>query len=97
MKIEAMTRRIPFLSRKRFEKKSGRVMESPQKWLYLRSLRPTIFQLRYVPITRPMPIHASEKPLTNTAPGRPIRSQPLMSEACADIATTHLFMPRLPR
>ena len=48
-------------------------------------------------MSSPMPIHASEKPPTYTAPGRPISSQPDMSEACAESATTHLFMCRPPR
>ena len=44
-----------------------------------------------------MPIHASEKPPRKIAPGRPMSSQPDMSEAWAESATTHLFILRPPR
>ena len=48
-------------------------------------------------MVRPMAIQLSEMPPMKTAPGRPIRSQPLMSEAPAERAVTQLPMRRPPR
>ena len=48
-------------------------------------------------MVRPMAIHASLSPLRYTAPGRPMSSQPLMSDAPADSAVTKLPRLRPPR
>ena len=53
---------------------------------------------RGLPVTgNRMAIQLSEIPATKMAPGRPISSQPLMSEAPADSAVTKLPMLRPPR
>ena len=54
-------------------------------------------QLNVVPRNRPIAIHACPVPMAYTAPGNPIRSHPLMSEACADKAATQPLSPRPPR
>ena len=45
----------------------------------------------------PMPIHICPKPKARMEPGRPIRSQADISEACADMAVTHGPIERPPR
>ena len=93
----ATMRATPVRSRKRFEMKSGIVIASPHICEYFLRRWATIFQFRYVPIPSPIPIHASLKPATYIAPGSPIRSQPDMSDAWAESATTHLFILLPPR
>ena len=73
------------------------VIESSATYVNLRSRIATSFQLRYVPIPRPIAIHAAESPDQNAAAGSPSRSQPDMSDACALSAVTQLPSCRPPR
>ena len=73
---------------KRLEKNSGMVREFlDTKECFLRRLA-TNSQEQYEPMSSPIPIHACPRPARTMDPGSPIRSHPLMSEACADIALT---------
>ena len=57
--------------------------------VYFLILLATISQLTYVPIASPIAVHAaSATPVRYASPGRPIRSQLLMSDASALIAVT---------
>ena len=70
------------------EKNSGIVREFFDTTECFLSLLATKSQEQYDPIRRPIPIHACPRPARTMDPGRPIRSQPLMSDACADMALT---------
>ena len=86
---------IFLLSLNLFEKKSGIVIEL-HTCEYFLILFDTISQLRYVPIARPIPVQAASAiPVAYATPGRPISSQPLMSDASALIAVTNgpSFLP----
>ena len=96
--IAAIVMRTCLLSWKRFEKKSGTVMELFATSEYLRRRFATNFQLRYVPIARPIAVHmASDAPVKYATPGRPMRSHPDMSDASAESAVSHGPSPRPPR
>ena len=98
MMSAAMVMRTCFESWKRLEKKSGTVIALPAFSEYLRRRLATNFQLRYVPMTRPMAVHmASDAPVKYAMPGRPMSSQPDMSEASAESAVSHGPRPRPPR
>ena len=55
----AISDRIFLLSRCLFEKNSGIVVESPAISVYFLSLLATISQLIYVPMARPIAVHAA--------------------------------------
>ena len=74
---------------KRFLKYCGKVMESFAATEKLRNLFATKIQLSAVPSARPIPIHTLPMPNAKILPGKPIKSQPLISDACALIAVTH--------
>lgn len=76
-------------SRYLFEKKSGIVIEFLHTWEYLLIFLATMSQLTYVPTARPIAVHPeSHTPDMYATPGRPIRSQLLISEASALMAVT---------
>ena len=72
-------------------------MESPDASEKRRRRPATKIQFRIVPSARPMPIQTLPMPKARMEPGKPMRSQPDMSEACADIAETHGPIWRPPR
>src|SRR5690606_29835006 len=84
-------------SLKRLEKKSGSVSAPRDFSVYMRSRAATNRQFKYAPMISPMAIHDSERPARYTAPGSPMSSQPLMSEAPAASAVTKLPSLRPPR
>ena len=98
MNAAAMVMSTFFFSLKRLEKNSGRVMAFPALTLYRLSRLDTISQFKYVPTARPMAVHAaSARPHQYATPGRPIKSQPLISDASALMAVTHGPRLRPPR
>ena len=66
----------------------GSVIESPEALEKRRSLVATKIQLAAVPNAKPIPIQTCPIPNAKSEPGKPIKSQPLMSDACALIAVT---------
>ncbi len=82
---------------KRFVRYCGSVIESPAACEKRRRRAATNAQLAIVPSARPMPIQTLPMPKARMEPGKPMRSQPDMSEACADIAETHGPIWRPPR
>ena len=87
-----------FISLKRLEKNSGSVIELLAMTEYRLRRFATRSQFRYVPIKSPIAVQAaSAAPHQNATPGRPMSSQPLMSEASALIAATQGPRPRPPR
>ena len=64
------------------------LMESPAALEKRRSLVATKIQLAAVPNAKPIPIQTCPIPNAKSEPGKPIKSQPLMSDACALIAVT---------
>ena len=71
-----------------FVRYCGSVIESPDAFEKRRSLVATKIQLPAVPNARPMPIQTCPMPNAKSEPGKPIKSHPLMSDACALIAVT---------
>ena len=82
---------------KRFVRYCGSVIESPAACEKRRRRLATKTQLAIVPSARPMPIQTLPMPKARMEPGKPISSQPLMSEAWALMAATHGPMARPPR
>ena len=95
--IEETPNKIFFSSRKRFSKNIGNVNELLARMVYLLSLLEINNQLHTVPINKPTAIQHWPVPSAYTLPGRPIRSQPLISDACADKAATNAPKLRPPR
>ena len=90
-----MILRYPLSSWYLLEKNSDMVMELPDTTECFLKRLATKSQHRYEPMARPIPIHTSPIPATTIAPGSPMSSQPLISDACADIAVTYglFFLP----
>ena len=95
MIIAERIRSRPVGSRKRDSKKHGSVIASTL-CVYSRSLADTKRQFKTVPANRPIAIHVFARPPRYIAPGSAIRSQPLMSLACADRAVTQVPIARPP-
>ena len=89
MTTAQMILRYPLWSAKRLEKNSGMVREFLETTECFLSLLATKSQEVYDPMRRPIPIQACPSPIRTMDPGSPIRSQPLMSDACADMALTY--------
>ncbi len=64
------------------------VIELPATSVYDLKRGATKIQFAHAPSTRPMTIHEPLRPVANMAPGSPIKSQPLMSDAPALSAVT---------
>src|SRR5699024_10546999 len=71
-------------SRKRRSKNAGMVIASSVISEYTSNRGETIYQFRPVPIVKPIANQDSISPVAYRAPGKPIISQPEMSEAPAD-------------
>ena len=87
----------PFSSPKRLEKNSGIVSAFFDTNECFLSLFATNSQEQYDPMSSPTPIQTCPRPAMTIEPGSPMRSHPLISDACADIALTYGPRDLLPR